>query len=697
MTITKQIFCFFLTLSSLGAAAQQNHVDFKTAHVHVTPNFSNKSVAGKVIYTFEVAKKPDTVFLDARALAFTQVKINGKPANFIATDKQLKLFSKFKKGKNNLEIEYTAQPKQTVYFIGTPNQHQIWTQGQGKYTSHWLPSFDDVNEKVIFNLSVSYPETYQVTANGQLKDKQTHSGITTWNYEMQHPMSSYLVMFAIGDYVKKNAQSSQGTPLEFYLKSEDSLKFESTYAYSKEIFDFLESEIGIPYPWGVYRQIPVDDFLYSGMENTTATVFSQDFVVDAIGATDKKYLNVNAHELAHQWFGDLVTAKENKHHWLQEGFATYYALLAEREIYGNDYFDFELYNMAEQIILAQKNDTEPILSENASSLTFYKKGAWALHYLKNQIGADNFNQAVRNFVEKYQFKNATTDDFLVEVSNVVAYNTTDFKKRWLESSEFHTQDAFKILTQNPAIVTYLEIGGLYDTPLPQKQEKFKELLQSDAYITSKVEAIYQLGKEKPENVVEFFPIITASNHVKLRQAFVLNLAKVAPEHKNFYLQFLDDASYITQEIVLKNAWVAFPEDRIPLLTKTQNWYGFNDKNLRIAWLTLALITHDFQPELKLKHYDELLQFTQPGNESATRQNALTNLLYINPNDTNALAGLVQGLNHHKWQFVKFCKVSIRLQIKTEKYRKYYTDLLPQLENTALKNSLEKILKEQPSN
>ena len=92
------------------------------------------------------------------------------------------------------------------------------------------------------------------------------------------------------------------------------------------------------YPWKIYRQIPVRDFLYAGMENTTSTIFSQDFVVDSIGFNDKNYINVNAHELAHQWFGDLITSQSSKHHWLQEGFATYYALLAERQLFGDDYF-----------------------------------------------------------------------------------------------------------------------------------------------------------------------------------------------------------------------------------------------------------------------------------------------------------------------------------------------------------------------
>ena len=683
----------FLTYFNFVGFAQQKAVDFKSANVHITPTFNDKSVTGKVIYNFEVYKKPDTIFLDAQGISFNKVIINGKPVNYIATNKQLKLFSKYKKGKNTLEIDYSTQPKQTVYFVGTPEKHQIWTQGQGKYTSHWLPSFDDVNEKVIFNISVSYPETYQVAANGELKSIVNNNGVKTWNYVMQHPMSSYLAMFAIGDYVTFKSKSASGTPLEFYLKKEDADKYETTYAYSKEIFDFLESEIGINYPWGVYRQIPVDDFLYGGMENTTSTIFTQDYVVDKIAVNDKNYLNVNAHELAHQWFGDLVTAQENKHHWLQEGFATYYALLAEEKIFGKNYFDFELYDMAEQIIRAQQNDKEPILSEKASSLTFYKKGAWALHYLKNQIGADNFNKSVKNFIEKYKFKNATTENFLAEVTNVSGYNTTDFKKRWLESNAFQTLDAFAILSKNPAIIQYLEIGKMYDLPLADKKDAFKKIIQSNSYINSKEEVIYQLGKEKTEYLIDFLPIITATNDIKVRQAFVRSLGRVSTEYKTFYENFLNDPSYITREIVLKNLWLTFPEDRIALLNKSQNWEGFNDKNLRISWLTLALLTENYKPQQKLEFYDELLSYSKPGFESNTRKNAITNMLYINANDTNVLESLVLGLDHHKWQFVKFCKETIREQLKTQKYKTFYNNMIKNLEGKT-KNNLQNILNEQ---
>ena len=145
---------------------------------------------------------------------------------------------------------------------------------------------------------------------------------------MQQPMSSYLVALAIGKYHKRAETSKSGIPLELYYYPEDSLKFEPTYRYTKQIFGFLETEIGVPYPWQNYKQVPVKDFLYAGMENTGTTIFADSFVIDSIAFIDKNYVNVNAHELAHQWFGNLVTETSGTHHWLQEGFG--YSIFGNR-------------------------------------------------------------------------------------------------------------------------------------------------------------------------------------------------------------------------------------------------------------------------------------------------------------------------------------------------------------------------------
>ena len=328
---------FFINVSF---AQQIDKVDFISCEALLFPDASNQSISGNVTYIFEIENEIDSIKIDAKNMEFFAVYLNDSNNNqlkYTHTNTHLILHDGLKKGLNAVKLKYSAKPKQTLYFTGKDESLQIWTQGQGRYTSHWLPSFDDVNEKIIFKISVYFDNKFHVLSNGNLVNRvapvKSDEKKILWEYEMQKPMSSYLVMLAIGNFAKQTSTTKSGTPLEFYLDKNDVAKFEPTYRYSKELFDYLEQEIGVKYPWGIYRQVPVRDFLYAGMENTTSTIFAQDFVVDSIGFNDRNYVNVNAHELAHQWFGDLITAQSGKHHWLQEGFATYYALLAEQHIF----------------------------------------------------------------------------------------------------------------------------------------------------------------------------------------------------------------------------------------------------------------------------------------------------------------------------------------------------------------------------
>ena len=670
----------FLFISAFVFAQQTKKVDFTTMHAHLTPNAAEKSISGKVVYDFVVKSKIDTIKIDAIRMEFSEVKLNGKSVAYKNSGKSLNLYKGFKKGKNKLEFTYLAKPKQTMYFVGDLSTGQIWTQGQGKYTSHWLPSFDDVKEKVVFNLSVEYRNDFTVLSNGILKDVAFNSkgNLKTWNYNMQKPMSSYLVMLAIGKYTKQTETTNSGTPLEFYLKEGDQDKFASTYKYSKEIFDFFEREIGVNYPWDVYRQVPVMDFLYAGMENTTSTIFAQDFVVDAIGFNDRTYTNVNAHELAHQWFGDMVTAQSGKHHWLQEGFATYYALLAEKELFGEDHFNYELYQTAETLQRASKTDTIPLMNEKASSLTFYQKGAWALHYLRESIGAENFRTAVKSYLKKYGFQNVNTDNFLDEVKKVSKFDTGKFKKTWLEKSGFEIQEALTILKKNKFINEYLSLSELYETPLSEKKNQFEAILKSENFYPLKEEVVYQLQNVPFEEKKDILFLAMQSGNLKARQAVAATLKEIPSDFKEQYQSLLSDASYITREIALKSLWQQFPEDRFELLNKTNTWMGFNDKNLRVTWLTLALATKDYKNEEKVNYYDELLDYSSPKYEANTRQYAIVNLLYLNKTDQNVLPNLVSSLVHHKWQFSKFGRDKIRELMKQEIFKNYFKELLPKL-------------------
>lgn len=678
----------FLLFTIVLFGQQTKKVDFIKLDATVQPHFETKSVSGNCTFQFKVISPIDTIRIDAIKMEFNEVKINGKSVNYKNSHKALLLFEGFKKGNNILTFSYSTKPKQTMYFVGTQDEYhtstssaQVWTQGQGKYTSHWLPSFDDVNEKLIFNISAEYRNDYQVISNGNLIDKIYNSkgSHITWNYKMEKPMSSYLAMLAIGQFDKYDLKSASGVPIELYLKSTDKDKFETTYKYSKGIFDFLENQIGVKYPWKIYKQVPVDDFLYAGMENTTATLFSQDFVVDEIGFNDRNYVNVNAHELAHHWFGDLITAQEGKHHWLQEGFATYYALLAEKKVFGEDYFQFELLKYAEEIQGASKKDTIPVLNEKASSLSFYKKGAWALHDLRTSIGVENFDKAVKSYLKIYQFKNVTTQDFLNEIKKVSPkFDTQNFQKEWLESKVFPIEKALKLLSKNKSIKQLFEVQKLAEFPFEQNKQLYMQIMQSNVYFPIKQEIIWQTEKVSFEDKKELLELALKTNDVNVRQVVAQTVTKFPAEFKSQYESLLNDKSYNTKEIELQNLCNLFPVSSYDYLNQTKDIQGMNDKSFRTVWLGLAFRNDQFNATQKEQFYKELLEYSQPNFDSSIRKNALEVLLQINPQDTNVLKALVNATTHHKWQFVAFAKNTIRAMLKKENFKKAFQDLLPSL-------------------
>lgn len=666
---------FFLLFSILTFSQQTKSVDFLKCDAYLTPDESNKSISGIISYEFKVKSVIDTIRIDAKNMSFNEAYINGKEVKIENNTKELLLFEGFKKGKNKLVITYYCVPKQTLYFTGSENNLQIWTQGQGRYTSHWLPSFDDVNEKVVFNIWVNFNKKFSVISNGTIfnpkkkidnyKIPYPYNQNISHSFKMQKPMSSYLVMLAIGNFEKQETKSKSGTPLEFYIDRNDVTKFEPTYRYSKQIFDYLEQEIGVKYPWKIYRQVPVRDFLYAGMENTTSTIFAQDFVVDSIGFNDKNYINVNAHELAHQWFGDLITAQSGKHHWLQEGFATYYALLAEKEVFGDDYFYNELYDYALQLRSAAKTDTIPVMNEKASSLSFYKKGAWALHTLREDIGAKNFQKAVKRYLKKYQYRNVITDEFLAEVKKVVkTFDTENFKKKWLETSGFDMVLAESYLVKNKSVAAYIQL-----TKEKKDLENYKAILESETYFPIKQYIFYKLANTPFEDKKELIEIGMKQN-LYVRQAIAETMTKIPVEFKTQYETFLDDASYNTKEIALMNLCKNFPEDKKKYILKTAIFEGNNDLSFRIIWLSLYnQIEND-----KSLVYKELLQYSSTNYESSIRQNALEALLKLYPNDDNVIASLFQATSHHKWQFTKFSRDKIREKLKNPEFRSRVEEL-----------------------
>ncbi len=669
---------FFLLFFTVFSFAQQTEiVDYKNINASLELLPESKTVEGRFTVDFTILRNTDSIYLDAKAMEAFLSSTSQTNIRLKTSTDRIWMYFPFKANKSySVSFDYRALPKQAMYFF----EDQVWTQGQGKETSHWLPSVDDVNDKIVFNLNITAPQHYTVLANGHLEEEEEKPGEKkVWKYSMQKPMSSYLVALAMGIFKKQTETTTSGIPLEYYYSPENEDKVESTYHYTKQMFDFMEEETGVPYPWENYKQVPVRDFLYAGMENTTLTIFSEAFVVDSTGFIDRNYVNVNAHELAHQWFGNLVTATSSRHHWLQEGFATYYALLAEREIFGDDYFYWKLYQSAEQLMeLSDAGTGEALLKEGASSLTYYQKGAWALHILKETIGELSFKQAVKNYLEKHKYKTVTTDDFLKEAEMVSGQNLDLFREEWLQQSAFKASQALESLKKSTFIQNYLGLSAIANQPFSDKVAIFERFLESPVNDYLGQAVVFQLvdvpfGESQPIYKKAF-----ESDNLLVRQAIAQSLEKIPTALKTDFETLLNDDSYATIEAALYHLWINFPEDRKTYLDKTEGIEGFQDKNIRLLWLTLAMVTEGYQNEKKPDFFKELSQYTKPEYSFEIRQGAFQFLFGVDGFTNENLKHLVDACLHHSWRFAKSSRDLLDVLLQTPETKSQLLEILPEL-------------------
>ena len=676
-------------------AQHQDKVDFIHADVTVELFPQEKGVKGAVVYNFNILADVDSVFLDAKNMEFSKTLLNGKPIVVENTQRIIKVHHQFKKGENHkLVLHYNCTPKQTVYFLGWDDEvdgnEQIWTQGQGKYTSHWMPSFDAMEEKVEFDLSFKSNFNNTVTlSNGILSNVESnHNGGTLVSFDMENPMSSYLLAFAIGNYEKQELLSDSGIPIENYYYPQDSLKVEPTYRYTKEIFDFLEEEIGFPYPWQHYKQVPVRDFLYAGMENTTTTIFSDSYVIDSTAFVDKNYVNVNAHELAHQWFGNLVTEKDGNHHWLHEGFATFYAYLAEKELFGEEYYYWKLYETALQLKdLSDKGKGEALTNPKASSLTFYEKGAWALVVLRELVGEHNFKKGIKTYLQKHQYKNVTIADFLNAMERTSARDLASFKTNWLERETLPFEQIKLFLKKKS---TSLGLVFEIETEFKKLQSddiKYEDFWNKSESVHFKQHLLTQYHRILPEAII-FKAFETDTVPIRQTLANVLygisGARKSSEAIKPRYETLLEDKSYITNEIALIKLWSTFSADRHVYLDRTKHIIGLSNKNVRLLWLTLALVTEDYKTQEKANFLEELIGYTNSHYNSEVRQTAFRYLNQINAMNATVFRNLIKDTNHHSWQFRNFARRLLDEKLKNENTRVKIQQLAKQLNSDDLR-------------
>jgi aminopeptidase N len=198
--------------------------------------------------------------------------------------------------------------------------------------------------------------------------------------------------------------------------------------------------------------------MYGAMENTTATVYGDFYLIDERSYLDRPYVGTNAHELAHQWFGDLVTARSLTHHWLQESFATYYNGMYEEKVFGKDYYSWARRGAVNAALEASKTDKFPIAYSNAGTTRHYPKGAHVLHMLKYVLGREEYNKGIKYYLTQHKYKNVDSEDLLIAFHDALGVSLDWFWEEWVyKGGEPAYNVSYKTVTDNGALSTMVSV------------------------------------------------------------------------------------------------------------------------------------------------------------------------------------------------------------------------------------------------
>ncbi len=373
-------------------------------------------------------------------------------------------------------ITYTATPRAgPIYFIGwrpeeAGKRKQVWA-----HRPHgWIPYMDG---RITVDMFISFDKRYKVFSNGErLEIKANADGTNTWHYAMKKDHPFFSTALVIGDYQYTNGKTASGVPLEFWYYSDMPDRIGTTYKYTERMFDFLEKELNFNYPYPLYREAPVIDYMYGAMETTTSTIFGDYMQITPRMWWQRNYVNVNVHELAHQWFGNCVAHFVNRDVWLTESFATYYAKIFEKSIYGEDYYQNIRNDEMRMVFEAAKRNDYPVGGSQGGVQRVYQKGSLVLEMLRNVMGEEGFRDAINRYLHKYAFGYAETNDFIRCVYEATGKPYNWFFNEWVlrgGEPEYFVKDSVTVdslgkqftLFKVSQVQKVNELSGLFRMPI----------------------------------------------------------------------------------------------------------------------------------------------------------------------------------------------------------------------------------------
>ena len=425
-----------------------------------------------------------------------------------------------------LVVSYRVRrPKEGLYFFGPtatePNVPlTVWSQGESITNRYWFPCLDTPNQKQTTELIVTVPEGFEVLSNGKLIDKKPNENKTvTFHWKQDKPHVSYLVTLVVGKFDIVREQW-KGKEVSFYVPVGRKGDIARTFGRTREMIDFFSRRFGIDYPWEKYAQVVVEQFSAGGMENTSATTLTEWGLISKRASLDSDAEGLISHELAHQWWGDLVTCRDWSHIWLNEGWASFCEVVWAEHGKSKDEAMYDLIHKARAVIGNPTAKDRPIVDRHYPSpdsmfdSRAYPKGAWVLHMLRERLGEADFWKAVRVYGAEHKYQSVETSDFRKTLERVTGRNLERFFYDWTERPGWPTLDVkLEYLADNRMTkihVKQTQPGEPFQIELPISHftgETGKGAWQEDRLPVTEKEHTFFLRQTSP-NQIEIDPRLT---------------------------------------------------------------------------------------------------------------------------------------------------------------------------------------------
>ena len=477
-------------------------VDVQHIKLEIAPDFDTKSISGTSTLTVApIYDDTDFMVLDACEMEIESVSLEGKALEHHHDGENLTVyFGKTLEPDKHFElaIKYSATPSRGAYFVGPdhgyPDKHlEFWTQGQDEDSRYWFPCFDYPNERMTSEIIARVPKGMTSLSNGALIDERDEGDYHYHHWKHEVPHVPYLMMLVIGDYVKVSKEWD-GIPVDYYVPPGREEDGERSFDPTPDMVRFFSEKTGVRYPYAKYAQITAEDFIFGGMENTTATLQTSLTLHDERAHLDFSSDPLNSHELAHQWFGDYVTCRDWSHAWLNESFATYFEAMWCEESLGDDEFKYYLDADWRAYLAEDKGSYRRAIQTNIYvepldlfDRHLYQKGAVILHHLRKQLDDRLWWKVINLYLTRHGGGNVITQDFATAIEDVTGKNYDWFFSQWIYGGG-HPE--FKVKAR------WDDKTGSLDFSILQKQKK--DDLTAIFRTPVKVRFVYSGGEETRE-------------------------------------------------------------------------------------------------------------------------------------------------------------------------------------------------------